>query len=147
LRSVRKGEKLGDLTQLIDELRRLRRGTRPGLNTKRGYQSMKLSIVSIMLCLCAAPASAWTFGCGPDPSDTSHAFVNGTSNTPPDRVCNVSVAIVQAADDNSTFTDTQTCNGASLPNGAVNQLMCVINARAGTHITSILSCNVTCDPP
>src|SRR6516164_10720701 len=94
--------------------------------------------MSLMLCLCAALASAWTFGCGPDLSDTSRAFVNGTSNTPPDRVCRVSITIVQAATDNSTFTDTQGCDGASLPNGAVNQTICVINAHPGTH-TSLVS--------
>ena len=107
---------------------------------------MKLAIASALLCLCSVPALAWTITCDPDPSDTTHAYIHGTSDTPPDRSCDVSATIVQAGGDN-TFTDTQSCGGASLPNGAQYAVMCVLNARPGTQITSIAACNASCNPP
>jgi hypothetical protein len=110
---------------------------------------MKLSIVSVMFCLCAAPASAWTFSCGPDPNDPGH-YVNvfGSSSTPPDRVCTASLTLQQVGSDNSTYYDTQTYSGLSLPNGAVNQLLVAASSRnPGMRIVAVPSCNVTCDPP
>jgi|SRR6516165_925331 hypothetical protein len=108
---------------------------------------MKLSIVGIILCLSSASASAWTFDCGPDPSDLTHINVFGSSDTPPDRVCTASLTLQVAGSDNSTYLENASYSGLSLPNGAGHQLLVSASSRSGSRIIAVPSCNVTCDPP